>query len=336
MAAPTRHPSPLLRAVLAVVGDGGTSAEFEDRLGDLGFTPRGGLVDEIVAEAAALGLVRVASVVRTGARHVLTSLGGRLAADVGLSEVDAERLRDLESLRTELSATIAHEMRTPLTAIRTCASLLLSADARPNPEQHRALVETIERNADRMQRVVGDILDIARFRSGSIGLQTRRFDAGDLAATAIASIEPVAASREIGLDLTLPDERVAVYGDRRRLEQALVNLLSNAVRFSTEGDRVQVIVDVEDGFVRWSVRDDGPGIADADQKLLFERFFVGRSDRGGPRDGVGLGLPTALAIAGAHGGRIDVDSRPGAGSTFTLVVPVDGPPEGTGENGADP
>ena len=116
-----------------------------------------------------------------------------------------------------------------------------------------------------------------------------------------------------------------MYGDHRRLEQALVNLLSNALRFSPEGGRVTVAVGREARWATLSVRDAGPGIPDADRPRLFERFFVGRTDRGGPRDGVGLGLPTALAIAQAHGGRIDVESEPGSGSTFRLVVPIDGP-----------
>ncbi|MGZ9160733.1 MAG: sensor histidine kinase [Candidatus Limnocylindrales bacterium] len=335
MATAARRPSPLLRALLAVVDGGGGASEFEERLAGLGLTPRPGLVDELVAEASALGLVRVASVGAAGPRHVLTSLGGRLAADVGLSDEDFERLRDLESLRTELSATIAHEMRTPLTAIRTCATLLLSEEAHPTREQRHTLVETIERNAERMQRVVGDILDISRFRAGSITLQARRFDAGDLASSAIASIEPLAAQRSIQLAYDPPEHHIAVYGDRRRLEQALVNLISNAVRFSPDGGRVGIRVAATDGWVRWSVHDDGPGIAEADQKLLFERFFVGRSDRGGPRDGVGLGLPTALAIAGAHGGRIDVDSRIGSGSSFTLTTPIDGPADTATRDGLD-
>jgi two-component system sensor histidine kinase KdpD len=335
MATAAPRPSPLLRALLAVVDDGGSRTEFEGRLVGLGFTPRSGLVDELVAEASALGLVRVASVGGAGPRHVLTSLGRRLAADVGLANEDIEQLRDLESLRTELSATIAHEMRTPLTVIRTCASLLLSEVARPTREQRHTLVKTIERNAERMQRVVGDILDISRFRAGSITLQARRFDGAELVSSAIASIEPLAAQRSIQLAFDPPGDHIAVFGDRRRLEQALVNLISNAVRFSPDGGRVEISLGETRGWVRWSVCDDGPGIAETDQKLLFERFFVGRSDRGGPRDGVGLGLPTALAIAGAHDGRIDVDSRLGSGSTFTLTIPIDGPADTPARDGLD-
>jgi signal transduction histidine kinase len=324
-----------MRALLAVVDDGGTTSGFEGRLRDLGLSPRAGLVDELVAEASELGLTRVASVGPDGARHVLTSLGARLASDVGLDAEDADRLRHLESLRTELSATIAHELATPLTAIRTCASLLLSEDVQPTAEQHRILAQTIERNAERMQRIVGDILDLSRFRAGSMSLQLRQFDAADLALGAIASLQPLAAERSVHLSLGAPDARVAVYGDRRRLEQALVNLLSNAVRFSPNDGRVRVSVTTDGGWVGWHVRDEGPGISDADQELLFERFFVGRSDRGGVDDGVGLGLPTALAIADAHGGRIAVESALGRGSTFTLLVPLEGPDDGDAVEQAD-
>jgi signal transduction histidine kinase len=319
------RPSPLLHPVLQAIGDGATPAEVESSLGAWGVTARDGLVEATVEEAAGLGLVRVASRSRTSSRYVLTSLGQRFVTGDAMTQHQAERLRDLEALRTDLSATIAHELRTPLTAIRTCASLLLSEDARPTEEQHRALVETIERNAERMQRVVGDILDLARFRAGSIALQLRRFDVVTMSEDVIASLEPVTRDRGIVVRVSAAHRPVAVYADHRRLEQALVNLVSNALRFSPDGGDVRVGITRVGQEARLTVEDDGPGIAPDDQRRLFERFFVGRSDRGGSRDGVGLGLPTALAIAQAHGGRIEVESALGAGSSFALVIPLDGP-----------
>ena len=324
--------SPLLSTILAVLGEGGTADDLDGRLGDLGLAPQPGIVRSALEEAAALGLVRVAASGPTIARYVPTSLGRRVASSGSIGPDDAERLRELETLRTDLSATIAHELRTPLTAIRTCAGLLLAADSDPTPDQRRTLVETIERNAERMQRVVGDILDLARFRTGHIALQLRRFDTVAMATAAIDSLRPVATSRGIVLDLVTAERTLAVYGDHRRLEQALVNLLSNAVRFSPDDGRVTVTIDRDSGWARLGVRDDGPGIPEPDQARLFERFFVGRTDRGAARDGVGLGLPTALAIAQAHGGRIDVDSAPGEGSTFRLIVPVDGPDDPGGSD----
>lgn len=318
-------PSPLLRAVLPLIGDGATETAIEARLTRLGATAQGGVIGGLLREAAALGLVRVAAPGTHGPRYVLTSLGQRLASTDGLRAEDADRLRDLEILRTDLSATIAHELRTPLTAIRTCAGLLLSEDARPTTEQHRTLVETIERNAERMQRVVGDILDLARFRAGSIGLQLRRFDPAPMVDAVIASIAPVAQAHAVTVEAAASGEPLTIFADHRRLEQALLNLVSNAVRFAPPGSRVLVSLRDEGELLHIAVRDEGPGIATDDQHRLFERFFVGRADRSGPEGGVGLGLPTALAIAQAHSGRVEVQSAPGAGSTFTLVVPLDGP-----------
>jgi len=324
--------SPLLPTILAVLADGGTADDLDHRLTTLGLEPQPGVVGSALDEAATLGLVRVAASGARGSRFVPTSLGRRVVTTGSIGPEDADRLRELETLRTDLSATIAHELRTPLTAIRTCAGLLLAEDSDPTPEQQRTLVETIERNAERMQRVVGDILDLARFRTGHIALQLRRFDTVAMASDAIASLRPLASSRDVDLDLVTSERSLPVFGDHRRLEQALVNLLSNAVRFSSDGGRVAVTLDRDGGWARLAVRDDGPGIPEADQARLFERFFVGRTDRGAARDGVGLGLPTALAIVQAHGGRIEVDSAPGEGSTFRLVVPVDGPDDTDGSD----
>jgi signal transduction histidine kinase len=170
-----------------------------------------------------------------------------------------------------------------------------------------------------MQRLLEDLLDLARFRAGKIRLARRRFDARDLVREALLPLEPVTSTREQRLEVSLPAEPVPVNGDRRRLEQALLNLLSNAAKFGPPGSRIGVALVERDGLARIEVSDQGPGISGQDQARLFERFFVGSGDRSG---GVGLGMPTALAIAQAHGGSIEVDSAPGSGSTFAMVIPL--------------
>jgi signal transduction histidine kinase len=150
-----------------------------------------------------------------------------------------------------------------------------------------------------------------------------------LAAATSGLVAPLAATRAQRLEVVDdvgPDHEV--YGDHRRLEQALLNLVSNAQKFAPDGGTVRIRVATRGDDTAWSVTDAGPGIGAEDQERLFERFFVGRNDETGPREGVGLGLPTALAIAQAHDGTIEVDSKPGRGSTFTLVVPTDGPAAG--------
>jgi signal transduction histidine kinase len=322
--------SPLAIAALELIGDGVSAEALERRFADLGATLRPGVAGALLAELAGLGLARVGRGTATDREYVPTSLGHQLL-EGGLTGESAIRLGELERLRTDLLATIAHELRTPLTAVRTSASLLLEPTARPTDDQRRAMLGTIGRNADRMQRLVGDILDLARYRSGAIRLQLRRFDATEMARSAVAVIEPLVQLRKQRLDLDAPDSPgPAVFGDHRRLEQALVNLVSNAQRFAPDGGRIAVAVTADGDNVRWSVTDDGPGIPLEDQPRLFERFFVGGADRQDRREGVGLGLPMALAIAQAHGGSIEVDSRPGRGSTFALVVRSSGPEEAPG------
>ncbi|MDQ2689609.1 MAG: ATP-binding protein, partial [Chloroflexota bacterium] len=146
--------------------------------------------------------------------------------------------------------------------------------------------------------------------------------ARELARDVAAAVEPMAAARQQRITLALPDSRAEVVGDRRRLEQALLNLAANAQKFSPSGAEVTIGVSYADDRVRWTVSDRGPGIGPDERARLFERFFVGTSDRHVAGGGAGIGLPTALAIAQAHGGTIEVDSEVGKGSAFHLVVPA--------------
>jgi signal transduction histidine kinase len=317
--------SPLLHAALTLVPPSTTAVELEQRFVASGAELRPRVAAHLLRDLAHLGLVRATQRRGGDTRYVATTLGSRYVSE-GLHGDAAIPLAELESLRTDLLSTIAHELRTPLTAIRTSAGLLLEPTAAPTEEQHRALLEAIERNGERMQRLVGDILELSRFRSGSVSLQLRRFSAGALAESALAVIAPLAAARGQHIERIMPASGDHyVYGDHRRLEQALLNLVSNAQRFSADGGTITMRVEEHGLMTHWRVTDAGPGISDTDQARLFERFFVGRGDRSAPREGVGLGLPTALAIAQAHGGGIGVDSALGQGSTFALIVPTAGP-----------
>ncbi|HEX7951178.1 MAG TPA: HAMP domain-containing sensor histidine kinase [Candidatus Limnocylindrales bacterium] len=318
--------SPLLHAALALVPPSATIADVEARFAAAGAVLRHGVAARLVAELAALGLVRVSRRGGDVRRYVPTSLGAR-AIETAIQREPAIGLAELERLRTDLLSTIAHELRTPLTSVRTSVGLLLDPRSEPTEDQRRALLEVIERGGERMQRLVEDILELSRFRSGHVTLQLRRFGATALAQAAADLVAPIAARSGQRIELAAPAGDHEVYGDRRRLEQALLNLLSNAHRFSPDGGSVRIRVERHRDQTAWVVIDDGPGITEADQSRLFERFFVARGDQSRPREGVGLGLPIALAIAQAHGGTIEVVSQVGVGSMFSLVVPSAGPPD---------
>lgn len=298
------------RALAGAVTDDGLVLE-ESRAGDL------------LARLESLGLARVMGYEAGEARYVRTSLGDRAAA--GLVGTDPELrigLEELERLRGDLVSTVGHELRTPLTAIRTSVGLLLDPGLEPSHAQRQQLLNAIGRSADRMHRMLAELLDLARLRAGRVEMERDRFDARDLARDVAVAVEPMAAARSQLVRLELTPDPIMVVGDRRRLEQALLNIVANAQKFSPSGRDVTVRAACDGARARWTVIDEGPGIATEDEGRLFERFFVGRSSRraGG---GAGIGLPTALAIAEAHGGTIEVESVIGSGSTFHLVVPAE-------------
>lgn len=327
MSTPREVDDLLSPSLLALLTEPMTAHEVAERVSGDGLTLTAARAGDLLARLEALGLARVAGYEATDARYVATSLGGRAAAALVTADPDVRLgLEELERLRSDLLATVGHELRTPLTAIRTSAGLLLDPGLDPTPGQRRQLLGTIGRSADRMQHLLTELLDLARLRGGVVAMARDAFDARVLARDVAVSVEPMAAAREQLVRLELPEEPLPVVGDRRRLEQALLNLVANAQKFSPSGRDVTIGVarDVDPSRVRWTVSDEGPGIAPQDQVRLFERFFVGAPDGSG-RGGAGIGLPTALAIAQAHGGTIEVDSELGRGSIFHLVVRADPP-----------
>lgn len=278
--------------------------------------------EDLMARAATLGLAKIAGYDAGEARYVATALGQRSARALVTNDPEVRvGLEELERLRTELLATVGHELRTPLTAIRTSVGLLLDPGLEPSAEQRQQLLTTIGRSADRMQRLPTELLDLARLRSGRAEMTRRRFDARDTVRDVATALEPLVAARGQRVQLDLPPRPVPIVGDRGRLEQAVLNLAANAQKFSPAGAEILLRVGYDGGRVRWTVVDQGPGVAPDERARLFERFFVGTSDRHAPAGGSGLGLPAALAIAQAHGGTIEVESELGRGSTFQLVVP---------------
>ncbi|HEU0243925.1 MAG TPA: histidine kinase dimerization/phospho-acceptor domain-containing protein, partial [Candidatus Limnocylindrales bacterium] len=287
MTTPSAESSPLAVAALALMKGGTTVVDLEHRFAEHGAELRPGLVEELMTELVMLGLVRIARST-PNREYVLSSLGRRLVEHGAWTDA-AGPMKELERLRTDLLSIIAHELRTPITVMRTLTGLLLDPASDPTPEQRHTMLVTMERNAERMQHLIGEILDLARYRAGTIGLQLREFDARELAESAVATIRPLAEARRQTVMLRLPrGPAQRVLGDRPRLDRALLNLVANAHHYAPEGGRVTVRLQrARDEMVRWSVTDNGPGISHANQAHLFERFYVGRHDPSPPQEGVG-------------------------------------------------
>jgi signal transduction histidine kinase len=226
-------------------------------------------------------------------------------------------LRESDRLKDEFVATVSHELRTPLTSIVGYSEVLLAADDLAEP--HRQFLEVIERNAHRLQRLVGDLLFFAQVESRQLHLDRERVDLRALGERALDAFRPTADGKGLTLELDAP-EAVAVDGDPSRLEQLLDNLLSNAVKFTLEGGCVRVRIAPDGAQAVLAVADSGIGIPPEEVTRLFRRFFRSTSSRVREIPGTGLGLAIAKAIVDAHDGTIDVTTSE-RGTTFTVRMP---------------
>jgi signal transduction histidine kinase len=232
-----------------------------------------------------------------------------------------KRLLELDRLKDEFLSLVSHELRTPLTSIRGYLELVLDEEAgKLNTEQRRFLT-AVERNSRRLLRLVGDLLFVAQADAGRLTLERAKVDVGALAADCVEAAGPVADQKSIELRLAAAPVPPLV-GDRGRLAQVLDNLVSNSLKFTPAGGRVEVRARSADGNVVLEVADTGIGIPAAEQSKLFERFFRAASATEQAIPGTGLGLAIVKAIVEAHAGHIGVKSSPGEGTTFTIELPL--------------
>lgn len=229
---------------------------------------------------------------------------------------DVTYLRDQERRRENLVATLSHELRTPLTSLRMAVELLRKDGAAATPEQQR-LLDTAHEDVLRLQDVAQQFLDVARARAMAIAVGRGRVDLGALVERVRLLFAMQAEEKQIHIT-TGPAPNVVLEGDETKLTWALSNLVANALRYTPHGGRIHVTTGTTGDLVRISVHDTGPGIPLAQQERIFERFT---QVPGGDAGAAGLGLAIVRDIVQAHGGRVHLESAPGAGTRFTLELP---------------
>jgi signal transduction histidine kinase len=228
------------------------------------------------------------------------------------------QLRELDRLKDEFLSGVSHELRTPLTSITGYVELLREEEQSPS---RIGYLQIIERNAERLLGLVADVLFAARLQEGQLRLDLEPVDLSRLVAHAVEEAEPRAGAA--GIDLIVRSEELPqLRGESVRLAQLLDNLVSNAIKFTPSGGRVDVKAYAENGVVRVEVSDTGVGISVDDREHLFERFFRSQTALERQIQGTGLGLYISKAIVEAHGGRIGVSSVEGEGTTFVVELPV--------------
>ncbi|MEW5721779.1 MAG: ATP-binding protein [Thermodesulfobacteriota bacterium] len=233
---------------------------------------------------------------------------------------DVTERRRVDKMRRDFVANVSHELRNPLAAVKGAAETLLGG-ALEDKDAARRFAEAIHRQTLRLEGIVLDLLELARLESGGTPAVQDEFPVKTLIEASRAAVADLAAARGVALELDLPDPDLVLRGDFRELEQALVNLLDNALKYTDSGGRVTLAARREEGKVILRVTDTGVGIPAEHLPRIFERFYRVDKNRSRELGGTGLGLAIVKHVAQAHGGKVEVVSFPGRGSTFTLILP---------------
>jgi len=238
---------------------------------------------------------------------------------------DLTRLRRLETVRRDFVSNLSHELRTPLASLRALAETLQDGALDDPPAAHR-FVDQIQIEVDALTQMANELLELSKIESGRFSLDLSLVAAYDLLNSASQRMQLQAERADLTLRVECKDDLPKVRIDSQRLEQVLVNLIHNAVKFTRPGGEVILFADIApegetvDGSVRFAVRDTGVGIPADEVSRIFERFY--RVDKSRTGSGTGLGLSIAKHIVEAHGGKIWAESAEGRGSTFYFTIPI--------------
>lgn len=264
---------------------------------------------------------------------VADQLGGALErCRLRREATEAEVLRRTDELKTALLNAVSHDLRTPLATIRAAADSLLQTDVPWTPEERTMFARDIANEAQRLGRLVDNLLDLSRIEGGTLHPQKAWHDLAALIAEVLERLAPLVCQHQIRLDV--PDELPPVLLDYVEIAQVLSNLIENAVRYTPPGTEIAIRVVLHTGAVRVEVADRGPGLPPEALDRVFERFY--RVGGPGPRPrGTGLGLAVAKGLVEAHGGQIWAENRPGGGACFIFTLPLLSPPAVTPPSAAE-
>lgn len=265
---------------------------------------------------------------RDGRQAILAFTGARLLppeggdARVALVFRDVSEEEAVHRLLGHFLANVAHEFRTPLSALAASVELLLDQASDLSPAELAELLTSLHLGVLGLQTLIDNLLESANIETGHFQVRPRPSSLGDVIAEAIAMMQPLLDKHGQRLVVELPAAIPVVLADPRRTVQVLVNLLSNASKYGPDEAEIEVRATLEGGWVRVAVADSGPGVPPEQRKNLFRRFVHPRSGGNDAQVGIGLGLSVVKAIVKAHGGEVGIDDRPGGGATFWFTLPL--------------
>jgi len=291
------------------------------RADDVRGLPAGTVFDDWEPIAAVAGATPRTVPVTIASRELWLSISGVPSSDgTAYAFRDVTEDRHLDRLKSDFVATVSHELRTPLAAVYGAAVTLAERDFAGREEVRAALVAQIAEQAERLSSIVDDILFVGRLEAGGLRLETVAVDAGAVAHAAVEAAQ-LRVGESAALELHVAAGLPTIESDAGRLRQVLDNLLDNAIKYSPDGDPVELRVDADDRCVRFAVSDRGVGIPATEQSRIFEKFYRLDPHQSRGVSGTGLGLYVCRELVERMEGRISVSSVPGHGSTFTIELP---------------
>ena len=319
------------RSVESLAADASLVHHAESLLaGAIGSASARVMVSSVVAEEP-LGLDEVMNIIDEASQVLaysrqLEQKSRELEAASAELRAANERLKELDRLKDDFISTVTHELRTPLTSIRAFSEILRD-NPRLDEAQRAQFLGTVIKESERLTRLINQVLDLSKIESGNAEWHTSELDMREVVDDSVATVSQMFRENDVELEVRIPQELPTIVADRDRLMQVMLNLLSNAAKFCRRpGGRVSIALSRQDGFLRVDVTDNGSGISEADQEVIFEKFRqVGDTLTNRPQ-GTGLGLPICRQIINHFGGRLWVQSRPGAGATFSFTLPFNPAP----------
>jgi signal transduction histidine kinase len=255
-------------------------------------------------------------------RELLERLNTKLEeSNRELNEANA-RLRELSAMKEEFLALTTHDLRSPLTVISGVINFFTSGRLGEMTAEQKNMVAMMERNTQNLIELVNDLLDASKLESGTMRLDAATIELRGLVGELREQMQPLAREKEIALEEDLPEDLPELRADRAKLRRVLVNLVSNALKFTPKGGRVRLGASRDGAFVRVSVADTGVGIQREDLHDIFDKYAQARSRATRSEKGTGLGLYITRQLVELHGGKISVQSEVGKGSTFSFTIPI--------------
>jgi signal transduction histidine kinase len=237
--------------------------------------------------------------------------------------VTNERLQELDRLKSDFVSNVSHELRTPLTAIKGAVDLVLREVPGPLTEKQAHYLARVRSNTQHLAGLINDLLDLSKIESGKIEVQWSRVSLGGLMQEMVETLRPVAVEKVIALEAAIIEPVILVWADRDKVNQILMNLIGNAIKFTPEQGTITISASTNgNGSIQVSVSDTGPGIPLEEQEKIFAKFYqISKVGETKPR-GTGLGLAICKALVELHGGRIWVESEISRGSNFHFTLPI--------------